>query len=102
MATPFHSPVRVKRRRTPPKPAIALRMTSTGAPSSCATAIAAVALSALWRAGSGQRQIVDEGGAARRAITNESREARDPARKAHIHEPHIGLRIFAIGENPTI
>ena len=42
IATPFHSPVRVKRRLTPPKLPIALRMTSIGAPSSCATAIAAV------------------------------------------------------------
>ena len=32
MATPFHVPVRVKRRLTPPKALIALRMHSTEAP----------------------------------------------------------------------
>ena len=53
MVTPFHSPARVKRRLTPPKPASALRIASSGIFSSCATATAEVALSALWRPGIG-------------------------------------------------
>jgi hypothetical protein len=47
MVTPFHSPAREKRRRTPPNEASALRIVSSGIFSSCATAIAEVALSAL-------------------------------------------------------
>src|SRR6186997_867336 len=42
MTAPFHSPMRVKRRLTPPKPASALRTTSALTPSACATAMAAV------------------------------------------------------------
>ena len=57
--TPFHSPVRVKRRLTPPKLASALRIASSLMPSSCATAIAAVALSALWRPGIGSVKLCD-------------------------------------------
>jgi hypothetical protein len=45
--------VRVKRRFTPPKPASALRIASPATPSSCATAIAAVAFEALCRPGIG-------------------------------------------------
>src|SRR5260370_40647758 len=37
---PFQSPVRVKRRRTPPKPDSALRISASEMPRSCATAIA--------------------------------------------------------------
>src|SRR3954453_7150589 len=53
MVTPFHSPARVKRRFTPPKPASAVRIASSGIFSSCATATADVALSALCRPGIG-------------------------------------------------
>jgi hypothetical protein len=53
MVTPFHSPVRVKRRFTPPKAASALRIMASSIFSACATATAAVALSALWRPGIG-------------------------------------------------
>ena len=42
-STPFQSPVVVKRRFTPPKPASALRMASSGRRARRATAIAAVA-----------------------------------------------------------
>src|SRR5260370_7973097 len=50
LGTPFPSPGRVKRRRTPPKFPSAVRITSSDTPSSRTTAIAAVALSALWGA----------------------------------------------------
>ncbi len=53
MAAPFQSPTRVKRRFTPPKPRSASRIVSIGTPSSIATAMAAVALSALWWPGMG-------------------------------------------------
>ena len=59
IVAPFHSPTRVNRRLTPPKPASALRMTSALTPSACATAIAAVAFNALWRPGIGKVKLVD-------------------------------------------
>ena len=58
-STPFHSPVRVKRRFTPPKAASALRICSSPTPSSRATAMAAVALSALCRPGIGSTRSCD-------------------------------------------
>src|SRR5215218_5452736 len=71
--TPFHSPVLVKRRLTPPKPAIALRIASSDTPSSRATAIA-------------ERNL----------------ELRSAPHRGQVDEAHIGLRILAIGDDAPV
>jgi hypothetical protein len=53
MSTPFQVPVWVKRRFTPPKDDSPRLMSSAFMPSSCATAIAAVALATLCLPGIG-------------------------------------------------
>src|ERR1700758_4791512 len=104
IGTPFHSPVRVKRRRTPPKFPSAVRITSSDTPSSRTTAIAAVAVGALWRAGVGarghrQRQAVDFGHRLAGAIAEHDREARAALGMVEIYKPHVGLRILAVGDH---
>ena len=53
-------------------------------------------------AGHWQREIIDEGGAARRPIADQRRKSRDAAGKVDVHQAHIGLRILAIGENAAV
>ena len=98
-AVPF--PVRVKRRLTPPKLAIALRITSIGAPSSCATAIAAVALRALWRPGIGSARSSMKVArpVARSRISTENRVIR---RRGRRREGARRPRILAVGQNPAV
>ena len=100
--TPFHSPVRVKRRFTPPKPASALRMRSSATPSSCATAIAAVALSALCRPGIGSASSSISCAVVAGAVAEHDREARRAVGMIEIDEPHVGLRILAVGDDAAI
>ena len=99
-AVPF--PVRVKRRLTPPKLAIALRMTSIGAPSSCATVIAAVALSALCRPGIGSARSSMKVArpVARSRIRTENRVT--PAGEVDVEKAHVGLRILAVGQHAAV
>src|ERR1700733_2157600 len=93
MATPFQMPVRVKRRRTPPNLASAPRITSSAMPSSWATATAAVELSALCRPGIGSA-IFFISCAAWPAGSRNTMLTSD--------KPHIGLRIFAVGDDAVI
>jgi hypothetical protein len=53
MVTPFHTPTRVKRRRTPSNCASASRMLMSGMPSSFATAMAASEFCTLCSPGIG-------------------------------------------------
>jgi hypothetical protein len=57
MVTPFTSPIRVKRRPTPPKPARAWRISSSDIPRCSATATAASALEMLWLPGMGNVRL---------------------------------------------
>jgi len=56
---PFQTPVRVKRRRTPPKPDSALRISASEMPRSCATANCGRALSAIVAPRHRQHQVFD-------------------------------------------
>ena len=41
-----------------------------------------------------QREVIDEGGAARRPIPDQHRKSRDAPGEVHVHKAHIGLRDF--------
>jgi len=100
--TPLVSPVLVKRRLTPPKPAIALRIMSSDRPSSCPTAMAAVALSALCRPGIGKLNAGDFMRRIGLAVAEYDLEIRAAAHRCQVDQPRIGLRILAIGDDAAI
>ena len=49
-----------------------------------------------------QREVIDEGGAAGRAITDQRRKSSDAAGEVDVHKAHIGLRILAVGQNAAV
>ena len=76
---------------------------SSGTPSSRATAIAAVALSALWWPGIGRREILDRVCVSRRrGRGTRRRNANAAVGMIEIDEPHIGLRIHAVGDDAAV
>ncbi len=77
-------------------------MSSLDMPRRLATAIAAVALEMLWRPGMGMTEIVEPDNLPGPAAADLHVEDRTRTIDAHIHEAHVGLRVFTIGDDLAI
>ena len=72
------------------------------APSSCATAIAAVALETLCRPGIGRRSLSIDDLPAGLAVADHHVEYRHRAVHVMAREAHVGLRVAAIGDDAAV
>ena len=102
MATPFHVPVRVKRRLTPPKLADRLADDVDRGSERVRDRDRRRRIEGVVPAGHRQREVVDEGRAAGRPLADQDRKPGEPAGKVDVEKARVGLRILAIGQDAAV
>ena len=100
--TPFHSPVLVKRRFTPPKPASAFRMASSASAQFVRHRDRRRGVERVVPSRHRQMQVGDLMRDIGLAVAEGDLEVRAAAHRGEIDQPHVGLRIFAIGDDAAI
>ena len=102
MATPFHVPVRVKRRLTPPKLRDRLANDVDRGAERVRDRDRRRRVEGVVPAGHRQREVVDEGRPAGRPFADQHRKPGEPAGKIDVEKARVGLRILAVGENAAV
>ena len=102
MVTPFHSPVLVKRRLTPPNPASALRMVVVGNAEFVRHRDRRRGVERVVPARHRQHQIGNLVRGVGLAIAEHHLEMRAAAVRREIDQPRIGLRILAVGDDAAV